>query len=695
MNLRTPLAAVAALALALSGATVQAQTATDQNEGLRIAPGTQAGTYALSWWGRAGRTYFIQHNEDLTNPYGWVYVPIVESGANQIIQWGGASNGSKSFFRLIYSDAATGGNASTADFDGDGVTNLDEVNQGTDPFDYYNDVLTNVSIDSGNNQSAGPNAWVANPLVVNVTDGTTNAAKANAPIVFASPTAQLAASLTGTGSSSVEVRSNAQGKATVYLKLPATGIFHQVTASANHGAPVIFHASLAQLNPSPTSISLSVDQGVMQERTITLVNSTSRSINYAIDPPLVSAGLVPEPPQDASNPEYNWLVSGDVGASAYVWNDISTTGTKISGVTDSDDGSAQISIPFNFPFYGSTYTFAYVSSNGYITFGTSPSSIRVGSLPNSSQPALIAPFNDDLNPNRLGDVYYKADASKVTIQYEGVGSYNTSFPYTYTGTYTFQIVLESSGAITFYYKAINNAVSNATVGIQSGATPRHARQILLNITSGLAIAFHVPGQVQANWLRLQNYSGTVAAGQSASVDVTLDSTALAAGTYTTTLHLKDSAGNTVGPDVPISWTVSDNAVVDSDHDGLPDAWEMLHFGNLNQGANDDPDHDGLSNLLEYRLGSDPLNPDTNGDGIIDGVAYRLGISTTNLDMDGDGVTNAVERQRGTNPFVGPPGTPYTFPFDPANPLATSTNINDHTAFTITLLEPANAVPMQP
>ena len=35
----------------------QAQTAADFNEGLQVAPGTTAGDYVLTWWGRAGRTY--------------------------------------------------------------------------------------------------------------------------------------------------------------------------------------------------------------------------------------------------------------------------------------------------------------------------------------------------------------------------------------------------------------------------------------------------------------------------------------------------------------------------------------------------------------------------------------------------------------------------------------------------------------
>jgi len=44
---------------------------------------------------------------------------------------------------------------------------------------------------------------------------------------------------------------------------------------------------------------------------------------------------------------------------------------------------------------------------------------------------------------------------------------------------------------------------------------------------------------------------------------------------------------------------------DSDLDGLPDGWELIHFGNLNAGASGNSDGDSYSNLKESKLGSDP------------------------------------------------------------------------------------------
>jgi len=68
---------------------------------------------------------------------------------------------------------------------------------------------------------------------------------------------------------------------------------------------------------------------------------------------------------------------------------------------------------------------------------------------------------------------------------------------------------------------------------------------------------------------------------------------------------------TTGPVVVTVNGVASNSLTfavgdtDVDADGLPDWWEALYFGNLNQGANDDPDGDGITNLQEYQQGRNP------------------------------------------------------------------------------------------
>ncbi|MBE0540502.1 MAG: hypothetical protein IH623_03865 [Verrucomicrobia bacterium] len=47
--------------------------------------------------------------------------------------------------------------------------------------------------------------------------------------------------------------------------------------------------------------------------------------------------------------------------------------------------------------------------------------------------------------------------------------------------------------------------------------------------------------------------------------------------------------------------------LDSNGNGLADAWEELYFGGIGVDPNADPDGDGMSNLREYRAGTNPTN----------------------------------------------------------------------------------------
>src|SRR4051812_15006244 len=52
---------------------------------------------------------------------------------------------------------------------------------------------------------------------------------------------------------------------------------------------------------------------------------------------------------------------------AFAFEDVSGTGTRV--LPNTDDGFVSIPIGFNFNFYGTTYTSLFASSNGLITFG--------------------------------------------------------------------------------------------------------------------------------------------------------------------------------------------------------------------------------------------------------------------------------------------------------------------------------------
>jgi len=82
------------------------------------------------------------------------------------------------------------------------------------------------------------------------------------------------------------------------------------------------------------------------------------------------------------------------------------------------------------------------------------------------------------------------------------------------------------------------------------------------------------------------------------------------------------------------------SLVDSDRDGMADAWEQHFFGGLNAangGPTDDWDSDGQSNIYEYLVGTDPTDPNSvfylkitraEGQGVVRFSAHAAGTALT-------------------------------------------------------------------
>ncbi|MBE7213940.1 hypothetical protein MK852_17085 [Shewanella benthica] len=96
--------------------------------------------------------------------------------------------------------------------------------------------------------------------------------------------------------------------------------------------------------------------------------------------------------------------------------------------------------------------------------------------------------------------------------------------------------------------------------------------------------------------------------------------------------------------------------LDSDSDGMSDAWEYQHgldpFDKSD--AVLDSDGDGLANIDEFTAKTDPNNPDSDGDGLPDGYEVEHGLNALDasdalLDSDGDGLSNLAEFFAVTDP----------------------------------------------
>ena len=86
-------------------------------------------------------------------------------------------------------------------------------------------------------------------------------------------------------------------------------------------------------------------------------------------------------------------------------------------------------------------------------------------------------------------------------------------------------------------------------------------------------------------------------------------------------------------------------VIDSDHDGMSDAWEDTYGLNKNNAADaaTDTDSDGLTNLQEFQVATNPTLADTDSDSVSDGVDNCRTLANANqLNTDGDVLGNACD-----------------------------------------------------
>jgi len=114
--------------------------------------------------------------------------------------------------------------------------------------------------------------------------------------------------------------------------------------------------------------------------------------------------------------------------------------------------------------------------------------------------------------------------------------------------------------------------------------------------SGVTVRLNPPGAFYAVTGTAGGYAFPYSGGGSVIVEAT-------GGVFGTGVATKVVA--LTGENIKVDFKPSD--LTDSDTDGLTDAWEMAHFGNLLQTATDDPDGDTFTNLQEMNAGTDPLN----------------------------------------------------------------------------------------
>lgn len=253
---------------------------------------------------------------------------------------------------------------------------------------------------------------------------------------------------------------------------------------------------------------------------------------------------------------YKWIDSDEPNGPAYVWNDITSTGTLVStwiatGTFEpKDEGYAgPFPLGFNFKFYGNTKTQVYVSSNGFLHFTPlSANTFTNAQIPSTSAPnEYIAPFWDDLDGRTQGTVHYKQDGNKFIVQFTNWQKYSA------TGSLTFQVILYSSGKILFYYNNMNATLNSATIGIENAVG-----------TIGLQTAYNaayaannkaVKLSAEPDWLVSSTTNGLLYNQNNFNVVLTFRSEDFALGNYS--MNMKIASNDPISPtlNIPIKMRI--------------------------------------------------------------------------------------------------------------------------------------------
>jgi len=383
-----------------------------------------------------------------------------------------------------------------------------------------------------------------------------------------------------------------------------------------------------QIEVAPDSYNESLASGEAITRALTITNSGpaalefelfeleggSMSLSMSLSELLLSSG-------GPDSFGYTYQDSDDPEGPGFAFVDIVATGTAVA--LDDDDYAGPLAIGFDFPFYGSDKTQFYISSNGFLSFGSgSPEWYNDCPLPSDYAPHnLIAPMWGDLDPGDTGDLaYYQTFPSCpygggacLVVQYENYHNYPGGG--TIAGTFE-AILFENGNALIQIQDAGAGEGEYSTTGIKnSDGTDGLAYENCNTVGSlhdNLTICFKYPGAPPCGgytdvlWLAEDPVTGAVPAHSAMPFAVTFDASDLDNSVYEASIVVSSNDPDESTVTVAVTLCVLSG---DVDGDGDVDVADiMLVAGRWNTtvGDNDydpayDLDHDGDIDVVDIMM----------------------------------------------------------------------------------------------
>ena len=258
--------------------------------------------------------------------------------------------------------------------------------------------------------------------------------------------------------------------------------------------------------------------------------------------------------------------------------------------------------------------------------------LMLGLDPNVPDLLSAIPFTENFETNTvaLGDINgqdnWHVSATNVALVESNV---------VFSGAQALGIEVPDASSVTVRQYFVRSAATSVWMDVE--AQVRGVEMPTGAVDSAVSFYFNTNGQLvvqdgnlagRNRWVTLTN---AVATGSWAHVSVQLDipnqvwlicldgyrvAYGLGFGYPVSELHCLELLGQKGRID-SLSVGLAEPAGLSADGDTLPDDWEMQHFGNLNQTDGGDADGDGVTNIDEYRLGLNPMDPDTDHDGFTD------------------------------------------------------------------------------
>lgn len=607
---------------------VHAQGPADPNEGSRLIYDNANAIYRFSWWGKAGRTYFIQQSDDLSL---WTYLPIIEPGTDQVKQWGFTSTAPKFFLRLKISDQ-TAADPYAADFDGDSVSNQEELNGGTNP----------LGIADANHDGI-PDEWsqyalsklTVYPPSINATlfRGQT----AQRPLFLYNPTDQAvnySISISGNSLPGYSFKDSLAGGATfAWEDISATGALLPAVSNADDASESFTLVGFSFLFYGQSFNTIYVSSNGH----LTFGGGSRAYANM----PLPSASAPPN------------LI-------APFWDDLDTrTSGDIYYKEETDRCIIQYQDVKRYG-GGATYTFQVVLfSDGriefrYLSLGGITDSATVGIQDRTGLLGLqmacnatylannmtiaISPRSEFLSVTPVTGIVPAHSIASLSAFFESF-----SFPFgTHAATVSISHDAVAGGNPQPISAALDVLNTPSTVALAAPAAGSA-------IVEGESIILQASASDPDGISKVEFYNGGTKIGETIYSPYEFYWYRPPPGVHTLAVRAIDTYG-AVTKSAAVTFTV----LADSDSDGMPDAWEIsfgLNPAVSNAGA--DSDGDGALDLDEYRAGTNPTVQDTDGDQMPDGyeIAHKLNPLADDGadDADKDGLANLQEYQHGTNP----------------------------------------------